>query len=164
MAGDPGDLSNRRNFKAASIDHVPCELYKICCTDKDCSRSFSKAILKLFDINFSTAFIPNEWKDNIVVLIHKKGSAEDLDNYRGITLINTLNKILCKVLAKRLELVNSLHSLIRKEQIEFIKDEEGLSGAAALVEIIQRRKFLGLPTFACFLDLRKASLPHDPEA
>lgn len=156
-------LKSCNNFKAASKDHVPCEIYKIAENDLNCEKNFSKALLKLMRLSFDKGFIPNEWKENIVVLLYKKGEKSDLDNYRGITLINTLSKILCKVMAKRIEIVNTIFSIIRREQIGFIKEEEGLSAVMSLIEICQRRKAMKMTTWICFLDLKKAYdlVPHE---
>jgi hypothetical protein len=44
----------------------------------------------IFNICLKKGFTPNQWRDNIVVMIYKKGEASDSENYRGIRLINTL--------------------------------------------------------------------------
>ena len=38
--------------------------------------------------------IPEEWKETIIVLIHKKGDTDKYENYRGIALGNAAYKIL----------------------------------------------------------------------
>jgi len=52
--------------------------------------------------------------------------------------------------------------LIRQEQLGFRAGEECLTQAAALIEILQRRKNAGKETYLCFLDLKKAydMVPH----
>ena len=155
-------LKRSKKNKAASKDLIPVELYKIVQNEEHCSSNLARSIYKLIKLSYKEQFIPNEWKDNVIALIHKKGSTSDLDNYRGISLINTMSKVLLKVIAKRIELANETFNLIRKEQIGFIRNEEGLSGVMSLIEIVQRRQFSGLNTILCFIDLKKAydMVPH----
>ena len=154
--------TNEEAYEAASKDLIPVEVYKSVMKDKKGELNMSKAILKLFNICLEKGFTPEEWKDNIVVMIFKKGESNDVDNYRGITLINTLSKIYCKVLAKRLSELNSRFGLIRKEQIGFIKGEQALSAVVSVIETCQRRKLVGNETWLYFIDLRKAYdlVPH----
>ena len=45
---------------------------------------------------------PEEWKELIIVPIHKKGDKTDCNNYRGISLLPITYKILSNVLLSRL--------------------------------------------------------------
>jgi len=46
--------------------------------------------------------LPEEWKESITVLIHKKEEKTDCNNYRGISLLPTTYKILSNILLLRL--------------------------------------------------------------
>ena len=46
--------------------------------------------------------LPEEWKESIIVPIHKKGDKTDCNNYRGISLLSTTYKILSNILLSRL--------------------------------------------------------------
>jgi sorting nexin-29 len=46
--------------------------------------------------------LPHQWKESIVVPIHKKGEEVDCSNYRGITLLPTSHNILSNILLSRL--------------------------------------------------------------
>jgi len=46
--------------------------------------------------------LPEEWKESIIVPIHKKGDKTDCNNYRGISLLRTTYKILSNILLSRL--------------------------------------------------------------
>jgi hypothetical protein len=43
-----------------------------------------------------------QWKESIIVAIHKKGDRTDSNNYRGISLLSTIYKILSTILLARL--------------------------------------------------------------
>jgi hypothetical protein len=46
--------------------------------------------------------LPHQWKESIMVPIHKKGDKTDCSNYRGISLLSTSYKILSNLLLARL--------------------------------------------------------------
>ena len=46
--------------------------------------------------------LPEEWKESIIVPIHKKGDKTDCNNYRGISLLPTTYKIFSHILLSRL--------------------------------------------------------------
>ena len=46
--------------------------------------------------------MPEEWKESIIVPIHKKGDKTDYNNYRGISLLPTTYKILSNILLSKL--------------------------------------------------------------
>jgi hypothetical protein len=46
--------------------------------------------------------LPHQWKETIVVPIHKKGYKTDCSNYQGISLLSTSYKILSNILLARL--------------------------------------------------------------
>jgi hypothetical protein len=46
--------------------------------------------------------LPDQWKEFISVSIHKKGDKTNSNNYRGISLQSTLNKILLNNVLSRL--------------------------------------------------------------
>ena len=51
---------------------------------------------------FRASLCPEEWKESIIVPIHKKGDKTDCNNYRGISLLPTTYKILSNILLSRL--------------------------------------------------------------
>jgi hypothetical protein len=45
--------------------------------------------------------LPNQWKESIIVPVHKKGDKTDCNNYCGISLLSTSYKILSNTLLSR---------------------------------------------------------------
>jgi hypothetical protein len=45
--------------------------------------------------------LPYQWKESIVVPIHKKGDKNDCSNYQAISLLSTSYKILSDILLSR---------------------------------------------------------------
>ena len=152
-----------RKGKATGLDRVPGEIYKLVENEVAPTSNLAKGILTMLSSVFLGKEFPKEWMDCIVVPIFKKGDKFDPNNYRGIALINTLLKVLCKVIASRLAVVCNEKGLFIREQSGFIAREECTAQAATLLECCQRRKFKDKDTLLCFLDLKKAYdlVPHD---
>ena len=55
----------------------------------------------LYGVVWTEESIPKQWRQGYVSL-YKKGDAEDPGNYRGITLLNVVEKLFCKILNNRL--------------------------------------------------------------
>jgi hypothetical protein len=43
--------------------------------------------------------LPDQWRESIIVPVHKKGDKTDCSNYRGIPLLSTSYKILSNILS-----------------------------------------------------------------
>jgi sorting nexin-29 len=46
--------------------------------------------------------LPDQWKESIIVPVYMKGDKIDCNNYRGISLLSTSNKVLSNILLSRL--------------------------------------------------------------
>lgn len=58
-------------------------------------------ICDLFNKIFESGVFPEDWTEGFVIPLHKKGSVNDVENYRGITLLSTLEKSFTRVLNNR---------------------------------------------------------------
>ena len=56
----------------------------------------------LFNILLNKGYFPSTWTEGYIVPIHKKGSINEVDNYRGITLLSTMGKLFTRILNNRL--------------------------------------------------------------
>jgi len=65
-------------------------------------RTIRCAINKLNNSMWNKVELPEEWKESIIVPIHKKGDKTDCNNYRGLSLLTTMCKILFNILLSRL--------------------------------------------------------------
>jgi hypothetical protein len=57
-------------------------------------------IRKLIKLIWNKEELSHHWKESLVVPIHKKGDKTDCSNYRGISLLSTVYKILPNILAR----------------------------------------------------------------
>jgi hypothetical protein len=59
-------------------------------------------ICKLIKLIWNKEELPHQWKESIVVPIHKKSDKTDCSSYRDISLLSTSYKILSNILLTRL--------------------------------------------------------------
>src|SRR5678815_2149682 len=70
---------------------------------KEGSTSITKALYLIFKRSITFGEVPEDWKIAYVVPIYKKGSKEDLGNYRPVSLTSLVVKVLEKLLKGHIE-------------------------------------------------------------
>jgi len=58
----------------------------------------SAHLCDLFNSILNAGFFPDNWAEGIIIPLHKKGDKNDVNNYRGITLVSCLAKHFTTVL------------------------------------------------------------------
>ena len=104
----------------------------------------------------NTCQYPQIWAIGIISLILKDGDDEDPNNYRAITVINSLAKVLAIMINTRLEKWCSEQDIIRREQIGFEKESRPADHLFVLKTLIDSYNNKGKKVYACFVDFQKA--------
>lgn len=89
-------ISRLKNGKATGKDGLTAEMIKYS------ERTGYEQLTKIMNLAWKTKTIPNGWKVATILPIYKTGDRKVCDNYRGITLLNTSEKIYEGVLSNRL--------------------------------------------------------------
>ena len=71
-------LLNLDPSKAPAPDGLPTMVLMTC------ARELTPSLCALFNLSLAEGKLPTEWKDALVVPVHKKGKKEDVTNYRPI--------------------------------------------------------------------------------
>lgn len=150
------ELARSRCNKAAGEDLIPVEFLKVVERETEPTTPLARALISVLNAVLDAGKIPVEWQSCTVVPIFKKGDEKDPGNYRGIALMNVILKVLCKIMARRLQEAVESYGLLSPEQAGFMRKQESVGQATCLLEILQRRCKIGKATFLCFLDLKKA--------
>ena len=74
--------------KATGSDGIPARLLK------ETAEVIAPSLCCLFNKSLNTGTLPDEWKLANVVPVHKKGNAEYTENYRPISLLPIVSKVL----------------------------------------------------------------------
>ena len=128
-------ISQIKNSKAPGADHI-CRTHKAIGGD-ECVCWLET----VFDAIWQQESIPKDWKGQIFVPLHKKGSCTACDSYRGIALLTTPSKVFAK------SILNCLKPSLFTLRI-----------------LMEKSREYHCPLYICFIDLKKAyydSLNHD---
>jgi hypothetical protein len=96
-------IGKLKSYKSPSTYQIPAELIKAG------GETLCSEMHKLIRSIWNKEELPQQWKESIIVSIYKKCDKTDCDNYRGISLLSTVYKILSNVfLAKLTPYVNEV--------------------------------------------------------
>ena len=100
--------------------------------------------------------MPQQWKDAIIMVLHKKKDRTEGGSYRGILLVAHAGKILLKIIARRLSEYWEHVGILPEEQSDFRSNRS----TAEMKFVIRRLQELArkkrIPLDVCFIDLTKA--------
>jgi len=85
-------IEKLKSHKSPGIDQIPAALIKAG------GRTICSEIQKLIISIWNKEELPEEWKESIIVPIYKKSDKTDCSNYRGISFVPTMYKILSNIL------------------------------------------------------------------
>ena len=94
-------LSNINSNKACGPDGIHGKILK------HCAVSLAYPLSLMFKISYNTGCIPRDWKLAHVVPVHKKGSKNNIENYRPISLTSLVMKTYERILKDELLLRTS---------------------------------------------------------
>ena len=142
---------------ATGIDGLPARLLK------DSAVVIADRVTHLLNLSIKSGTVPSEWKQAKVVPLFKSGNKDDLDNYRPISILPILSKILEKAVFHQLHSYLSKNSLLSPYQSGFRASHSTQLAITFLIDKIRGRMDKGLLTGAMFIDLKKAfdTVPHD---
>ena len=102
--------------KAPGLDGFPFEILRVLCSHQGFFALFSKVLNNALE----KADIPESWQHTMMILLHKKGDAADLGNWRPLSLINSDAKVFTKIITLRLQGV--MDNLIGPCQTGFVRN------------------------------------------
>ena len=114
-------------------------------------------ITKLFNLSLSSNSFPGIWTEGHITSIFKNGNQMDPNNYRGITILSCLGKLLTALMNHRLYNFLSINKLLNKWQAGFLPNHRTSDQTFILKTLInkyvnhQRKKL-----YVCFVDFKKA--------
>ena len=118
--------------------------------------SISSVITKIINVSLSCAKVPSDWKFSRVTPVYKgKGSKTDMNNYRPISVMGHVPKIMEKVVQKQLLHYLLSNELINIDQSAYRPMHNTQTALHRVVDSWIDNICDGLITAVCFLDIRK---------
>jgi hypothetical protein len=145
------EMQRLGNGKAASpVSGIPNELVKYG------GQPMAAMLSPVFNAVWRDGRPPEQWLHGVILYFHKSGPTDDMANYRGITLLDVVSKLFHKVLAKRLLRYAEDNSLLSNTQNAFRPDRGTDDHLYCVSQIVRGRQRERKPTYAFFMDVRKA--------
>lgn len=129
---------------------------------KYCAKAMAVPLSTIFSKSFRDSCLPCDWLSATVTPIFKKGDKLSPLNYRPISLVSSVAKVLERIICDQLIKFAMEHSIIPREQHGFIPGRSTLTnlltGLSAWTESYDR----GIPVDVLYLDFSKAfdRVPH----
>ena len=142
-------LINSKPKLSASFDEVPLKLLK----------SFDNIIMALshiFNLSLSTGKVISDFKIAKIIPLYKKGDASDINNYRPISLLSNISKILEKIMYRRVISFLNRHNFFFENQFGFRKKCSTFQAISLFINSITNLFNKNEKSLAIFLDLSKA--------
>lgn len=139
-----------KDTAAVGADEIPTKLLKYCAED------ICTPLSEIINMCFSLAIFPDDLKKIIIKPVFKKGSKNDISNYRPIALISIIAKIFEKALLNRILDFTENYNIITGMQSAYIKGRSTVRavylGICNILEAISNKE----KVVELFLDLSKA--------
>ena len=136
--------------KATGSDNLPVKIIKLI------AIIILEPLCRLYNKSLRLGIFPHTWKEAIVVPIYKsKGSASDPQNYRPISLLPSLSKILEKIVFNRIYEHLTTHQLLTEKQSGYRPKHCTQLQLMYLTHNLYKSLDTGRDTTAVFLDISK---------
>ena len=144
-------INHLKSNKSPGVDNILNEFLK------HCPEELVPVIVKLFNLILDSGKIPTSWTIGIIKAFYKnKGDINDVNNYRGITLLSCLGKLFTSVINSRLYKYLTDSGILGNEQVGFRPKHSTLDHIFALQILSNFYISRGKQLFCAFVDYSKA--------
>ncbi|XP_022161478.1 uncharacterized protein LOC111027411 [Myzus persicae] len=123
-------IQTLKNNKSPGDDKIAAELLKLG------GQNLTKNLNDLIQQIWIKEKIPKEWNESLICPIFKKGNRNKVENYRGITLLNSGYKILSLIILKRLQVYTD--EIVGDYQSGFRKNKSTTDHIFVLRQVMER--------------------------
>jgi len=134
--------------KAPGIDSISVELLR---ADIDTTVQI---LYQFFTEVWHKEMVPEDWKKGLIIKLAKKGDLTNCGNWRGITLISVVAKVMGRVIIKRI--AGGVDKKLRSEQAGFRRGRSTTQQIFVLRNIVEQAIEWNANIYSCFIDFEKA--------
>ena len=142
-------LSLKKN-KAIGLDNISARLLK------SGAHVICPSITWLLNLSIRTGKFPETWKCSKVTALFKSGDRTNPSNYRPISILPTLSKILEKIVHSQFQEFLNSHNLLSNKQFGFRSKRSTTAALSSFSDEVLKNMEQGNLCGAVFLDLTKA--------
>ena len=147
-------LTTLNPTKSAGSDEVSAKLLKSCAT------SLVEPLTYICYLSLKINTFPADWKVHKICPIPKKGDLCLVKNYRPISLLPILSKVLESIVYKKI--IDFIRPQLNKHQFGFLKNRSCLSEMLAFFSNIFKNIEKKKPSYIVYLDFSKACIRYCP--
>ena len=144
------ELRKLQTTKSTRLDTISARLLKAA------ASVISKHFTHFFNLAIQLGKIPNEWKESKVTPVFKGGDRKDQNNYRPISVIPLVMKLMERAVHEQLQSFFVEHNMLVLQQSGFRKGHSTDTVLTYFTDYILRRMDGGCLTGVIFIDFRKA--------
>lgn len=128
-----------------------------------CANELTKPLFILFSESLATSTLPGDWLRASVTPVFKKGDKSSPSNYRPISLLPTISKILERIISDQLLDFALSQNVLPDEQHGFVSGRSTLTNLISAIDDWTRAWDQGLNTDVVYLDFSRAfdKVPHN---
>lgn len=144
------ELKNLDQEKASGLDNFSSGLLK------DVALVLTRRLTFIINLSLETGVVPRECKVAKVIPLYKSGCLAEIDNYRPISILPTLSKILEKIVHQQLMAHLERHILLFEYQFGFCPNHAMELAVTYFTDLIRKEADSDKATKAVFIDLSQA--------
>ena len=139
------------NGKSPGTDGISAEFYK------ETISQIAPTLTTIINTILNTGVFLKSWGESVICPIHKSGSHSDPSNYRGISLLNTMYKIVSTIINNRLYIWAEENNEIDEGQAGFRRGYATVDNIFNLQAMVQKYISQKGDRFYCiYIDFQKA--------
>ena len=142
-------LKKLKNNKAPGLDGLQTEMLK-----NAESETIVKEICHVCNVIWREERVPEDWQTGLIIRLPKKGNLADCSNWRGVTLLPIVGKLLGSIILERLK--SKLDDKMRGQQFGFRPGRSCTDAIFTLRRILEMSKEFQKKLVLHFIDFKKA--------
>ena len=136
--------------KATGWDNIPSTLVQVA------NSYISTPLCYIFNLSFTTGQFPDLMKVARVLPLYKKGNVNGIGNYRPISILPVLSKLLEKIVNTRIVNYLNKHNILYEHQYGFREKHSCKISLISLIQCLLDDIDSGNPSVGMFIDFSKA--------